>query len=307
MRRRLDSDRAGYVFVAPAALYLALFSLLPILVAGYMSMHRWHLLKPDRPFVGLANYTQLLEDPFFRNAVVNSCVYALASVPLGVLTSLAVALLVARRLPGVGWFRTVFYIPAICSEVALSMVWLWILMPERGLINYVLGRLNAVLAAVGSGWTFPTATNFINEPGWAMASLVLMSLWIGLGPRMIIFVAGLHNIPEVLYEAAALDGCAGWRRFWNITAPQLAPTTLFVTVTTTIAAFQLFTPIYIMTQGGPLRTTDMVLYHIFKEAWQRLELGMASAQSYVLFALIVVVAAGQLIIMRRGLVTEEMK
>ncbi|UCG15580.1 MAG: sugar ABC transporter permease [Phycisphaerales bacterium] len=297
----------GYAFIAPATIYLVIFSLLPIVFAGYMSLHRWHLLKPDKPFVGLANFQTLAADPFFRNAVFNSFVYAIASVPLGVVTSLAVALLVTRRLRGVGVFRTLFYIPGICSQVAISMVWIWILLPETGLINYCVGKVNGWIAGAGlaDSGLIPTTTNFLQEPGWAMAALVAMSLWIGLGPRMIIFVAGLQNISEELYEAASLDGCTGAKSFWHITLPQLAPTTLFVTVTTTIAAFQLFTPVYMMTKGGPQRTTDVVLYHIYKEAWQKFELGMASAQSYVLFAMIVLIAAVQLWLMRGGLATEE--
>jgi multiple sugar transport system permease protein len=307
MKIRESFNWRGYAFIAPATVYLAVFSLLPVLLAGYMSLHRWHLLKPDKPFIGFANYTTLFADPFFRNAVWNSLIYVVFSVPLGVITSLVVALLVSRPLRGVGVFRTLFYIPGICSQVALSMVWIWILLPETGLINFCAGQVNQLLMAAGivDAACIPTSTHFLKTPGWAMAALVAMSLWIGLGPRMIIFVAGLQNIPETLYEAAALDGCTKWKRFWYVTLPQLAPTTLFVTVTTTIAAFQLFTPVYVMTKGGPQRTTDVVLYHIYKEAWQKFELGTASAQSYVLLGMILVVAVVQLRIMRRGLVTEE--
>jgi multiple sugar transport system permease protein len=304
MSERERNNWRGYAFIAPAAIYLAAFSILPMLVAAYMSLHRWHLLKEDRPFVGLANFRALAEDPFFRNAVGNTLYYVVLSVPLGVITALAVALLVSRKLRGMGFFRTLFYVPGICSQVAISMVWIWILLPEIGLINYAVGHLNELLAFVGLG-SVPTDTNFLNDPAWAMWALVAMSLWIGLGPRMVIFVAGLQNIPESLYEAAALDGCTSWRRFWHVTVPLLAPTTLFVLVTTTIAAFQLFTPVYMMTHGGPRRTTDVVLYHIYKEAWQKLELGMASAQSYVLFLMILLVAALQLWVMRPALRTEE--
>ncbi len=307
MKRSHRINWRGYLFLAPATIYLTVFSVVPILLAGYMSLHRWHLLKPDRPYIGLDNYKALFANPFFINAIRNSFVYVLASVPLGVITALAVALLVVRPLRGVGVFRTLFYVPAVCSQVAMAMVWIWILMPEQGLINYAVGLMNEALAGLGLAHlgSIPTSTNFLNEPGWAMAALVVMSLWIGLGPRMIIFVAGLQSIPQQLYEAASLDGCTGRRRFWHITLPQLAPTTLFVTVTTTIAAFQLFTPVYMMTKGGPQRTTDVVLYHIYKEAWQKFELGMASAQSYVLLAMIVVIAAIQLWVLRRGLTTEE--
>jgi multiple sugar transport system permease protein len=297
----------GYAFIAPATVYLAVFSLVPLVLAGYMSVHRWHLLRTDKPFIGLANYAALAADPLFLNAIWNSLVYTVFAVPLGVATSLAVALLVSRPLRGVGVFRTLFYVPGVCSQVALSMVWIWILLPETGLINFCVGKLNEALIGLGiaDAAAIPTATHFLKAPGWAMGALVLMSLWIGLGPRMIIFVAGLQNISVQLYEAATLDGCTGWKRFWHITVPQLAPTTLFVTVTTTIASFQLFTPVYVMTKGGPQRTTDVVLYHIYKEAWQKFELGMASAQSYILLGMILVVAVAQLVIMRRGLATEE--
>ena len=280
----------GYVFVAPATLYLALFAFFPMVFAGYMSLHRWHLLKEDHPFVGLANFTTMLTDPFFRNAIYNTLIYVVFSVPLGVVTSLAVAALVAQRLRGIGLFRTLYYIPAVGSKVAISMVWIWILLPEVGLINASLKWLG------GEG-----TRNFLAEPGWAMAALVAMSLGIGLGPRMIIFLAGIQSVPQTYYEAAALDGCTAWKRFRHVTLPLLAPTTLFVVVTTTIASFQLFTEVYMMTRGGPRRTTDVVLYHIYKEAWQKFEVGMASAMSYVLFAMILIVALLQFRIMRRGL------
>ena len=280
----------GYLFVAPATLYLALFALFPMVFAGYMSLHRWHLLKEDHPFIGLANFTTMLADPFFRNAIYNTLIYVVFSVPLGVVTSLAVAALVAQRLRGIGLFRTLYYIPAVGSKVAISMVWIWILLPEVGLINASLKWLG------GEG-----TRNFLAEPGCAMAALVAMSLGIGLGPRMIIFLAGIQSVPQTYYEAAALDGCTAWKRFRHVTLPLLAPTTLFVVVTTTIASFQLFTEVYMMTRGGPRRTTDVVLYHIYKEAWQKFEVGMASAMSYVLFAMILIVALLQFRIMRRGL------
>ncbi len=293
MRRRGEHNWRGYVFVAPATVYLALFAFVPMVYAGYMSLHHWHLLKPDHAFVGLGNFRRMLADPFFRNAICNTLIYVALSVPLGVLTALAVAALVAQKLRGVGIFRTLFYVPAVSSQVAISMVWIWILLPEVGLINSIAGWLG-----------IDNTTNFLAEPGWAMAALVAMSLWIGLGPRMIIFTAGIQSIPESLYEAAALDGADGWRRFRHVTLPLLAPTTLFVVVTTTIASFQLFTPVYMMTRGGPRRTTDVVLYHIYKEAWQKFDVGMASAMSYALFAMILLVALVQFRVMRKGLSQE---
>ncbi|MCP4251721.1 MAG: sugar ABC transporter permease, partial [bacterium] len=145
MKTPTRSNWRGYAFIGPATLYLVVFSLLPMALAGYMSLHRWHLLKPDKPFVGLSNYWALAADPFFRNAVYNTFLYAALSVPLGVVTSLAVALLVSRPLRGVGVFRTLFYVPGICSQVAISMVWIWILLPEVGLLNYTLAHFNELV------------------------------------------------------------------------------------------------------------------------------------------------------------------
>ena len=166
----------GYLFIAPAVLYLAVFSFVPMIVAAYLSLHRWHLLKPDRPFVGVGNYASLLGDPLFLNALKNTLVFTLLSVPIGMVTALAVAMLASRRLPGVGVFRTLYYIPAVVSQVAVSMVWIWILLPESGLINFVLRQFG--LAG---------DTDFLKQ--YAMLSLVAVSVWIGLGPRMVIFLA----------------------------------------------------------------------------------------------------------------------
>jgi len=286
MVSRRRNNWLGYLFVAPATLYLLLFSFVPMIAAAYLSLHKWNLLKTEHPFVGLSNYLELLRDPFFVKAIENTVIFAALSVPLGMATALGVALLVSRKLRGVGVFRTLYYIPAVSSQVAVSMVWIWILLPEVGLINYLLRKLG-----------FDGDTDFLKQ--YAMLSLVAVSVWIGLGPRMVIFVAGLQSIPEHLYESAQLDGCTAWQRFRHITLPMLRPTTFFVLVTSTIASFQIFTPVYVMTHGGPGRATDVVVFHIYKEAWHQFHIGMASAQSYVLFAVILLVALAQFRLMRR--------
>ncbi len=288
------SSSHAYLFVAPAALYLLLFSFIPMLVAAYLSLHQWHLLKPEHPFTGLRNYLDALSDPFFRNAFHNTFLFALLSVPLGMAFSLAVAVLVNQKLRGIGFFRTLYYIPAISSGVAISMVWIWIFMPHDGLINFCLRTLG-----------FVSNTDFLNDTRFAMPALVLMSLWVGLGPRMVIFLAGLQCIPDSLYESAALDGASSWQQFRHITLPMLIPTTFFVLITSTISAFQLFTQVYIMTQGGPRRTTDVVVYHIYKEAWHNFQLGRASAQSYILLAAILLVSLLQFRLMRSQLQTAQ--
>jgi multiple sugar transport system permease protein len=287
MRRR---SITGYLFIAPATLYLAIFSLAPMLIAAWLSVHRWHLLKPEHAFVGANNYLELLRDPLFRRAIYNTATYAALAVPLGIIVSLAVALLVNQQLRGIAIFRTLFYIPAVSSGVAISMVWIWIYLPHDGLINFALRRLG-----------FSGRTDFLADARFALLALVFMSIWIGLGPRMVIFLAGLQGIPQSLYESAELDGAGAWQRFLSITLPMLAPTSFFVLITSTIAALQLFTPVYVMTQGGPGRATDVIVYHIYKDAWQKFQIGLASAESYILFAAILLISLIQFRLMRRQL------
>ncbi len=287
MKQRYVS-RQAWAFLTPATFYVAAFSLCPMIVAAWLSLHDWHLLQDSRPFVGLANYRAAFADPFFRNALFNSIVFTVFSVPLGVALALAAAVLANQRLRGIAVFRTLFYIPSVTSGVAMAMVWLWVFMPNQGLINQCLRWCG------GSG-----DTDFLGDTRWAMAALIVMSAVMGLGPRMVIFLAGLQSVPENLCEAAEVDGCNAWQRFRHVTLPTLAPTTFFVFVTSTISALQMFTPVYIMTQGGPRRTTDVVAYHIYQEAWHRLNIGMASAQSYVLLAATLLMATIQFTFMRR--------
>lgn len=265
----------GYLFILPAFVHLTVFALIPIVYAAFLSLHRWNILKEGKPFVGLGNYLFLLQDEEFWNAMWNSARFALMSVPAGMLVALAVAILVNQRLRGVTLFRTIFYVPAISSGVAISMVWIWIYLPRNGLINFTAQLFG-----------FSGTTDFLNDPTLAMPALVFMSIWVGLGPRMVLFIAGLAAIPQSFYEAAQVDGATRWSSFRHVTIPLLLPTTFFVLVTSTIAALQVFTPVYMMTKGGPLQTTDVVGYHIYNQAWRQFEMGMASAQSYILFALV---------------------
>jgi multiple sugar transport system permease protein len=280
--------KRAYLFVGPALAHLLVFALVPIVYALGLSFYKWDILRGSRPFVGTKNYADALAEPAFWNAMWNSTRYALASVPLGMAVALAIAVLVAQKLPGVAIFRTIFYVPAISSGVAISMLWIYVYLPEKGLMNALLGWFG-----------LPRTTDFLNEPAWAMWALVFMSIWTGLGPRMVLYLAGLLAIPPSLYEAASIDGASSWRSFWNITMPMLAPTSLFVLVTSTIAAFQVFTPVYMMTKGGPMDTTDVIGYHIYAEAWQRFHVGLASAKSFLLLVVIGLASWLQFRLMRR--------
>lgn len=302
MKSAQKHNPLGYVFIGPAVLHLVVFALAPILYALYLSFFKWDILKDSKPFVGLGNYAAALTEGPFWNAMWNSFRYAAVSVPIGMAVALAVALLVHQKLRGMALFRTLFYIPAISSGVAVAMMWIYVYLPENGLINAMLKGFNLLAAGVGlESLSVPVGTDFLNHVGYAMWALVFMSIWTGLGPRMILFLAGLVGIPTELYEAAEIDGASKAKCFWKITLPMLVTTTFFVLVTSTISAFQVFTPVYMMTRGGPVDSTDVVGYHIYSEAWRKFHIGLASSKSFVLLAAILIVAVLQYRMMSRSM------
>lgn len=286
MRRR----PTGWLFVAPATVHLLAFALIPIGIALYLSLFKIHLIKDTREFVGAFNYAYTVADASFWNAMWNSARYALISVPLGIALGLGAALLANQQLRGIAVFRTLYYIPSIASGIAISMVWIYVFLPKTGLINSVLGWLG-----------LDSSTDFLNHPTYAMWALAGMAAVNGIGPKMMLFLAGLMNVPPELYEAAQLDGATKTRSFWRITLPMLAPTTFFVLVTSTIAAMQVFTPVYLMTKGGPEDTTDVVGYHIYREAWVQFNTGLAAAQSFILMLVIAAISFLQLRMQRKRL------
>ena len=270
---RLREAGRAWAFLAPSFAHLLIFSIGPILFALWLSFHRWNLLSPDRPFVGLENYRELAGDAAFWLAVRNTAVYVLF-VPAGMILALGLALLVNRRMPGVNWLRAAFFLPYVTSFVAISLIWKWMLQPDVGLLNNLLGRVGI------------PAQPWLSSPATALPSLMLMSIWMYAGYMMVIFLAGLQNIPASLYESARIDGAGPWRRFRHITLPMLRPTTLFVLVTMVIFMFQVFTAVYVMTEGGPLHATDVIVYHIYRNAWEYLRMGYASAMAWVLFTIV---------------------
>lgn len=289
-----------WLFIGPAFLHLIVFALWPMLYSLYLSLFKFQLIKTDREFVGLKNYLYSFTEPGFWNSLWNSFRYALASVPLGMLVALIVALMINQKLKGVTIFRTLFYIPAISSGVAISMLWMYVFLPDTGLINTLFSTLFGKNSFLVTALHLPSysSIDFLNKPEWAMWALVFMSIWTGLGPRMVLFLAGLLGIPPSLYEAASLDGASRWSSFRAVTLPMLAPTTFFVLITSTIGAMQIFTPIYMMTKGGPEDTTDVVGYHIYSEAWINFNTGLASAKSFVLLGIIILMSLVQFRMMK---------
>ncbi len=283
-----SNERAGYLFILPASAHLALFLLIPIAFSLYLSFHEWS--TPGflgAPFVGLDNYRDLLHDAPFWRAMQNTATYTVLSVPLGMVVSLAMAVVVNRRLPGINVFRAIFFLPVITSWVAVSVVWITLLSPNAGVVNYAFDLLGLPPQA------------WLDNPHWAMFAIVVITIWKGAGFQMVIWLAGLQSIPTELHEAAAIDGAGRWRTFWHITLPLLFPTTFFLAVTGVIGGFQVFTPMYVITEGGPLGATDVAVYHIYKRAFQEFSMGYASAQAWVLFAVIFLATLLQLWYVRR--------
>jgi multiple sugar transport system permease protein len=201
--------------------------------------------------------------------------------------SLSVALMMHKRLKGVGFLRTLYFLPSVTSFVAIALVWMWIYHPSFGAANFFLNLVGL------------PPLQWLNSAQTAMISIIIFSVWLGLGYQMVIFLAGLQGIPDELYEAALIDGASGWKRFWRITLPLLKPTTFFILVTSLIGSFQVFTSVYVMTGGGPVRSTDVVVYHIYQAAWEQLRMGYASAMSWVLFIIIMIATWVQFKLMGR--------
>ena len=268
-QRRRETVTA-WGFLAPSALHLAVFSFAPILFACYLSVHRWTLVEPTRPFVGLANFAQLLREPLVWISLRNTALYALY-VPVSMALALAGALMLNQRSRRARALRAILCLPSVCSVVAVALVWQWMYHADSGLINHVLS-----LARLGP-------VDWLGDPRTALAAVMVVSVWVQLGYQMTVFLAGLQGIPREYLDAARVDGANAWHRFWKVTFPLLTPVTLFVLVTGIIASFQLFTFIYVLTDGGPLHATDVLVYRLYQTAWEFLQFGYASALSLVLF------------------------
>ena len=267
---------AGYLFVLPSLLFLAIFVVYPILSAFYLSLHRYTLLEAP-VWNGLTNYWLLLDDSRFFQALVNTLFFALMTVPAGTVISLLLAVLINLPLRGITFFRTAYYLPVVTSFVAVSFIWLWIYEPQFGVLNRILETLG-----------LPTSA-WLRDPNMALFSIALLSIWKNAGYNMIIFLAGLQGIPEYLYEAAEIDGAGPVQRFWHITVPMLSPTTFFVFIVYFIGALQMFVQAWILTQGGPLDSTLTVVYLVYQNGFEFLKMGYAAAMSVILFVFITLI------------------
>ncbi len=282
-RRGWQQDLTGWAFAAPFVILFGVFMALPILISFVLSFTSFGLRDLQNPigatFVGADNYGALLSDNKFWKALGNTFYFVAIGVPL----TLGIGLLIASALSrGITRFRTVFrvgyYLPVITSIVAIAVVWRFLLNPDVGLINSILGAIGI------------SGPNWLANPALAMPSIIAMAVWRNLGFAMVVFIAGLQAIPAVLYEAASIDGAGRWQSFRYVTLPMLRPTILFMLVITTIGYLQLFEEPFVMTDGGPLDATLSVTMYMYQQGFEFFKQGYASAIAYVLFVIVAVIA-----------------
>lgn len=284
MNRR--SRWAGPAFTALWMVGFTVFLLYPMVASLYYSFCDYSILTGP-VFVGLENYRTITRDEVFWLSLKNTLIYAGFSVPLGMVVSLSLALLLNVEVRGRAFFRTVFYLPSIVPIVAATMLWLWIFNGQFGLLNWVLRPVIGLFGATPPAW--------LGDPDWAKPALILMSVW-GVGNSMVIFLAGLQDVPKELYESAAIDGAGSWRRFWHITLPSISPVVFFNLIMGIIGSLQVFTQVWVIgsavgpnlnpLEGYPARSTLMYTVYLFATAFYDLRMGYASALAWVLFLII---------------------
>lgn len=285
--RFLASDHlAGWGFVSPAMVLIAVFGIAPIVWSVVLSFQRNNLLAPG-VWIGFKNYERLMRDPLFAHSVKLTVVYTLLFVPISIAVSLLCAVALNRKLWFIRLYRTAIFLPVVASTVAEAILFLWLFDPYFGIVNVVLSKVGI------------PSQSFFQNPSQALYCIVAMTVWGWLGFCVIIYLAALQGIPKELVEAAAIDGASRWRIFRRVELPLLGPTTLFLVVYLSINALQLFDEIYVTTKGGPVNSTLVVVYYLYQQAFQFFDAGYATAIAYVLFLGILVLTIVQLIIGRR--------
>jgi len=273
---------AGYLFAAPAITFIVVFSVISIAVSLYISLFEYDVISDVKPFVGLGNYREaLFDDDLFWTAMENTAVYVISVVPSITIVGFLLALAGHKARHGRSVFRTIYFLPSITPMVVIALVWVWLYSPK--------GMLNQLLANVGIH-----GPNWLFDKNLALPSVIIMSVWQTVGYYTVIYLAGLSDIPQDYYDAAKVDGANWWQEVRYVTVPLLRNVTLFVTVTLAIAAFQVFTQVYIMTEGGPGNATATMQFIIFRNAFQYFRMGYASAISWLLFVVIFVLVLIQL-------------
>lgn len=285
---RMRREWTAYLFIAPGVIVLSTFTLAALLFAIWLTFHQWSIIEPETPFVGLDNYRQMIGDEDFRESIINTFYFTGAAVPAQMAIGLLLAVLLNQPIRLRGLFRTMYYLPVVTPFVASAILWKWLYNGDFGLFNYYLLKTNLI----------DEPLLWLSDRNLAMPSVILMIVWGSVGFSMVVYLAGLQAIPNELYEAAEIDGAGIFARFWYVTIPLLSPTTLFLLVIGIIGSFQVFTQIFVMTQGGPAGKTTVMIYFIYEAAFKFYEMGYASTLAFFLFLMLLVVTYFQLRLFR---------
>jgi multiple sugar transport system permease protein len=267
---------AAWLFLAPSLVLFITFTGLPVVAAFLISFTQWDLFNPAQ-FVGLGNYMTLAGDRIFGKVMGNTAYFVLASVPAQMVLGLACALALNRGIKGQTFFRIAYFLPVVTSTIAAALVWAW-------LFNSNFGLINALLSAFGVA----DPPRWLGSTAWALPAVIVVSVWQNVGYAMVLFLAGLQNIPKDLYDAGAIDGAQGWKRFYYITLPMLSPTTFFVLIISIIGSFQVFELVFVMTNAGPANATNTLVFYIYQNGFQFYQMGYASAAAMVLFLIVLI-------------------
>lgn len=280
-----------YLFLAPGLILFFLFIVLPMLYSFRISLYEWNIINPAlSTFLGVENYSSVLNDTVFQRAVINTLLYALVTVPVQIVLGMAIAILLNQDLPGKTFFRTLYYLPVITSWVIVTLLFEFLFNGQAGYINYLLQSVGLIDAPI----------RWLADDKLAMVPIHLLGIWKGLGWTAIVTLAGLQSIPQSLYEAAAVDGANAFRRFWNITLPMMRPTLVFLLVVLTIGALNVYISGLLMTNGGdPLDRTHFVLTLMYEETFGNFEFGRGAAISYLLTIVVFMISLGQIRLLNR--------
>lgn len=274
-KRHVRQNLIGWCFILPSLIAFALFMFLPILLGFWYSLTDYTGLSSDYNFIGFANYVKMFQDRYFKVSIKNNCIYAVWYSVLTMFVSLLLASLLNRLSRCRKFFRIAFFLPYISSMVSVAIIWKMIFNPQGGPLNTVLAQLGV---SEPPQWLASTT--------WALYAVIIVSVWKNAGYYMMIFLAGLQNVPDSLYEAAALDGARGWQKYFRITLPLISPTIFLNMILVTISSFQVFDLISVMTDGGPGMSTNVLAFRIYQEGFRQMHMGYASAIAYFLFAII---------------------
>lgn len=269
------------LMLAPALIGTIIFIFIPVIGSFTISLTEWDLITPAK-FVGLNNYINLLTDKTFYQVLLITTIYAVCTVFLGVIIPIVLAISLNQKIKGLVYFRTAYFIPVVTPMIVVAVVWSWIFDPNNGIINYLLTNIGIDKPPL---WLF--------DSKWALIAIIIVSVWKNIGYNMLIFLANLQSIPESLYEAAIIDGANPINAHYRITLPMLTPAIFFVSIMNTISAFQIFDLIYLMTQGGPENSTMVIVYWLYKNAFEFFKVGYSSSIAYILFIIILILTIFQ--------------